>query len=153
MRKVIAATAFVLAAACAHGGGNGKVEFPQPDVTIAQVADSANILFSRGPVNLRYILTVHNNSGESITLQRVDLRTFGGGLYNLPNRSTNLTTPIAGNATVEVPLSVWGTATGSLTRRVPEPTTLRGVLYYATAGGVNQKSFTETIDLGSGSEQ
>lgn len=134
-------------AACSSSSPNPRSNFPAPDLVLGQNAEAGDFLYSSGPIQLRYALEITNNANEQLTLRRVELRTIGGGLYVLPNRSQNVELVVAPHSTGTATFTMWGTANGSMRSHVSEPTTLRGVAYFDSPSGPMQKLFSATIDL------
>jgi hypothetical protein len=144
MKKLLVLLMFVVACSSSN---SPNAHFPAPDLELGQAAEAGDFLYSSGPISLRYALQVTNNADEQLTLRRVELRTIGGGLYQLPLRSQNVELIVAPHSTATAQFTMWGTANGSMRQHVAEPTTLRGVAYFESAAGPMQKLFTTTIDL------
>ena len=117
---------------------------PAPEIKIAQVADSPNTLYFRGPVPLSYVLEIHNPSSVPVTLRRVTLRTQGRGAYSLNSEALALKKTIAPGASEAIQLSTWGRSRGGFLSQ-SEPVRLLGTAVFDTPGGSVAKVFSEYL--------
>jgi hypothetical protein len=148
MKRTLASLSLVLLVCACASSSTDSVKPPPiapPTMELAQLADPS--LITRGSVQLRYTLAVTNNADEQLTLRRVELRTVGGGLYQLPNRSINVTLVIPPHSTEIAPFTLWGNGNGSVAMHAVEPTTLRGMAYFDSPSGLFQQHFEATLDL------
>ena len=142
------ATVF-LTAACsssAPGKQGPRAELIAPDLGIRQLVGPAELGFPQGPIEVKYQFIIKNNSGEPLTLRRVQVSTSNpsGGAYSLRPRDYYMNQTIAPNTTGTV--DVWARAYGwGRGMRESEPVTLKGVAYFDTPVGYLNKVFVQEL--------
>jgi hypothetical protein len=114
------------AAACAS---NPKNEGPPVGVDLALVNTPANILYFAGPVNLQFEVTLTNPTDQTVTLRRLDLRTFGGGSFFMRATGTPFHVAVPPHGTKSVTMAAWGNSRGGMIAE-DEPIQLQGTAYF-----------------------
>jgi hypothetical protein len=140
------ATALILVACASNGGMYSSTGNDSPDVSLnlTQVSGFSDTFYFRGPVNVRYQLTINNPTDETIRMRRIDLQTVGRGAYSLRTGATTIEATVPAHGSVTIPLSAWGRAPGGYFRS-NEPVTLRGLAYFDSPHGTFLKQFNEFL--------
>ncbi len=134
--------AFVLVAGFAS---SSKASTPAVEVHLSQVESSNDVFYMRGPISLRFALTVTNPTNETLTLRRIDLQSLGPGAYSIRTGSTPMKEVIHPNGATSIVLSAWGQARGGRLR-ANEPVTIRGIAQFVDDHGHSfNRIFTETL--------
>jgi hypothetical protein len=96
MRKLIALSALLLAAACTSGNqvSLNAAHIPSPDVTIIGRTDLTNVPTVASGVEAHFELRVLNQADIPITLRRVDLESLGGGGIAIQSKNRQYDTVI-----------------------------------------------------------
>ncbi len=139
----------LLTAACsssapAHQGP--RATLIEPDLGVRQLVGPAELGFPQGPMEVKYQFIIRNNSGEPLTLRRVQVSTTNpaGGAYSLRPRDYYMNETIAPNTTGTV--DVWARAYGwGRGMRESEPVTLKGIAYFDTPVGYLNKVFIQEL--------
>ena len=143
MRSVVSALAvFLFLFACASS--NQSSSGPGVTVQLAQVAQSSDVFYFRGPVSIQYQVSINNPTNEELTLTRLDLQTIGPGAYSLRANGTPMNLKVAPGSTSTYLISVWGYSSGGYLRS-SEPVSIRGTAYFQGATGSFLKQFNENI--------
>lgn len=142
MKAKFAAAAILLIALSGFASSSSD---PKIDVHLAQLSNSGDLFYFRGPINLQYQLSVANPTGSPVTLRRLELKTLGPGAYSLRTGGTPIKETIRPNGSTNITLSVWGRASGGYLRSA-EPVTIQGIAYFEAPGKRSfVKQFIETF--------
>ena len=117
---------------------------PNVSIHLAQVAQSNDVFYFRGPVSIQYQLSIANPTNQELTLTRLDLQTIGPGAYSLRANGTPMNLKVAPNSTSTYLISVWGYSSGGYLRS-SEPVSIRGTAYFKGPSGSFLKLFNENI--------
>jgi hypothetical protein len=120
----------LLFAACASQQSSG----PPVTVQLAQASGASNLFYYPGPVNVQYQVTANNPTDQTVTLQRLDLRTEGSGAYALRAAGTPMNVKIAPKSTATFTVSAWGRARGGYIAST-EPVTIFATAYFDSPSG------------------
>src|SRR5215212_6766168 len=101
MRRLALASVLLLAAC----SSNPSKDAPPIGVDLALVNTPANILYFAGPVNLQFEVTLTNPTDQTVTLRRLDLRTFGGGSFVMRATGTPFHVEVKPHASTSVMMS------------------------------------------------
>jgi len=117
---------------------------PPVDIVVRQMPDNYELLAFRGPIAIRYQVTVGNPSSEAMTIERLELRTNGPGPYAVNPQSRVVNVAIAPGEIVTFDFRVDAISRGD-DRIMREPVTLSGTAYFRIAGEPFSKSFIQVI--------
>jgi hypothetical protein len=151
MRNLLVAAALVLAAcsSSAPSAPKQKANIPDPDFEIRQLAGAAEANYPDGPLEVKYRLDIGNRADVPITLARVEIITVNpqGGAYNLDpsHRSYYFKKPIEPHQTVSIEFWAKAISYGPDNRRLNEPVTVRGTLYFESASGYLRHVFIKEL--------
>jgi hypothetical protein len=135
--------AVLLLAGCASSVDDDP-NAPKITLHLQQVDDGANSYTFAGSVNVQFVLTAANTTKETVTLNRIEVRTISSGAYSIPPTSTSLNLKLEPGQGLRTQLSLWGYARGGRLYS-EEPVTLRGTAYMTGPSGAFVKLFTEYI--------
>lgn len=142
MKSAVSALAItVFLVSCASSNQSSG---PSVTVQLAQVAQSSDVFYFRGPVSIQYQLSINNPTNQELTLTRLDLQTIGPGAYSLRANGTPMNLKVAPNSTTSYLISVWGYSAGGYLRS-SEPVSIRGTAYFKGPSGSFIKLFNENI--------
>ena len=137
MKRLLAITA-IFAAACSSSAPQGPTaNIAAPQLDIEQTVGPGEVGYPDGPVEVKYVIRVMNNSTIPMTLKRMNLHTVNppGGAYTLTpplQHTMNVAIPPGGEKTFEL----WVHARSyGVSMRDREPVTIKGVAYYDTPQG------------------
>ena len=148
MRKLIAASFFVLAAAACTSAGSKAYGVSKPDIRITQVSGvPVAARHVEGGITVQYALRVGNNAKTPITLRRVTLQTVTDGAYYVNSNSTPFDTAIPAGESREVKFWVPATAGVSIVG-ANGPVTLRLQCEFASEGGQFQEIVIRNVNTG-----
>jgi hypothetical protein len=142
MKSAVSALAvglFLLACASSNQS-NG----PNVAIQLAQVSQSNDVFYFRGPVSIQYQVSIANPTNQELTLTRLDLQTIGPGAYSLRANGTPMNLKVAPNSTSTYLISVWGYSSGGYLRS-SEPVSIRGTAYFQGASGSFLRLFNQNI--------
>ena len=131
----------LLLAACAS---NPKNEGPPIGIDLALANGASNILYFAGPVNLQFAVTLTNPTDMPVTLRRLDLRTFGGGSFNLRAAGTPFHVEVKPHANTTVTMSAWGNSRGGMLAE-DEPIQLQATAYFDSPKGAFVRLFNTVV--------
>jgi hypothetical protein len=96
MRKFIALSALLIAAACTSGNqvSQSVAHIPSPDITIIGRTDLTNVPTVASGVEAHFELRIVNQAEIPITLRRVDLESLGGGGIAIESKNRQYNTLI-----------------------------------------------------------
>lgn len=137
---VVALLGGLLLVGCASSG----VDLVQPELRIAQMGGTTFSMRYAGRLTIRYALQIKNLSGETIELQRVQLRVIGDGPYELQSRAIPARKSIAPESTEVVEFNVSAYSYGGV-MAPNEPVTLRGIAYFDSPAGKFRSIFTQIV--------
>ena len=137
---------FALAASLSLVGCASSNQSNGPNVTVrlAQVAQSNDVFYFRGPVSIQYQVAITNPTNQELKLTRLDLQTLGPGAYSLRANGTPMNLRVPPNSTSTYLISVWGYSSGGYLRST-EPVTIRGTAYFQGPNGSFLKLFNQNI--------
>ena len=92
------------------------------------------MLYFAGPVNLQFQATLSNPTDQAVTLQRLDLRTLGGGSFVMRATGTAFHVTVPPHGTKTVTMSAWGTSRGGMLAE-DEPIQLQATAYFSGPQG------------------
>jgi hypothetical protein len=116
----------LLVAACSSGP---KQEGPPIGIDLELANSPGSILYFAGPVNLQFAVTLSNPTDQAVTLQRLDLRTLGGGSFFMRATGTTFHVAVPPHGTKTVTMSAWGASRGGMLAE-DEPIQLQGTAYF-----------------------
>lgn len=131
-------TVAILFAACASSSG------PEVWVHLEQLTSNTDFRFG-GPVNIRYRVTITNETDAPVTLTRIELRTVGGGgAYVLREPSIPQHLAVGPKSSAGVDVIARGTAIGG-NAAAAEPVTVRAIAYLDGPTGAFTRIVNETF--------
>lgn len=130
----------LLLASCSSSGAN----LLEPEIVVRQMPDNFDLLAFRGPIAIRYQVTIGNPSGEEIVIERLQLRSNGPGPYTVAQKTRSLSITIPAGEIVTFDFFVDAVSRGD-DRIMREPVTLSGTAYFRHAGGSFSMSFIQVI--------
>ena len=137
--------ALLLVAGCASSSSDAQNALADKvQVQLGQYATNNNLYYFAGPINIQYQLAITNNTAETITLRRLQLRTVSPGAYALSTPTSMITATVAPGKTTTVNLSAWGRSSGSYLR-AEEPVTIQGTAYFDSPRGGFVKIFNQML--------
>jgi len=146
MRKLIAASAAVVAlAACSSGGQS--VRLPKPEIQLIQTSSIPTAAKDiEGTIGVHYGVRVTNKANEAITLKRVSVQSLGEGAYIVGPTSAPFDVAIAPGSTEDV--QFWTSAqTGRSVVGANGPVTLRITCEFKSASaGTFQSIATQVVN-------
>jgi hypothetical protein len=139
MRTLLTAAAAIVLAACyssAPATSNQKAPIPQPDFEIRQIVGPAELNYPTGDFEVKYRLDIGNRAEVPITLSRVEILTVNppGGAYSITQRVYYFKRVINAHATASIEFWAKANSVGQ-SRRINEPVTVRGTLYFESPSG------------------
>ena len=104
MRKLIALSAILIAAACTSGNqlSQNVAHIPTPEITILGRTDLTNVPTVASGIEAHFELRIANQADVPITLRRVDLESLGGGGIAIQSKNRQYNTVIGPHATQSV---------------------------------------------------
>lgn len=143
MRNALLLAASMTFAACSSSSSAGNAKIIMPDIQLQQLVGPAELNYPQGMVDLQFALAVKNNSGEPITLRRVEIMTLGGGgAYTLRREFYNFDKTIGANQTDGV--AFWAHAyVRGMSLIQAEPVNVRAVAHFESPSGNFQKIVME----------
>jgi hypothetical protein len=145
--KRFAVLAVVLLAACSSAPQGPKANIPAPDFDIDQTFGPGDLGYPDGPLDVKYVLRIRNNSTVPMTLTRVNLHTV-----NPPGGAYTLTPPLEHPFKLEIPpndeksVEMWAHAQSyGVSMRDREPVTVKGVAYFETPQGYYNQILNQEI--------
>ena len=145
MKSASLLVAFLLVAGCASSSGDARNALADKvQVQLGQYATNNNLYYFAGPINVQFQFAITNNTGETITLRRLQLRTVSPGAYALRTPTSPITSIVPAGKTTTVNLSAWGRTSGS-TLRAEEPVTIQGTAYFDSPRGSFVKIFNQML--------
>ncbi len=104
MRKVIAAAALFIAAACTSTNQVSlkAAHIPSPEITIIGRTDLTNVPTIASGIEAHFELRIVNQADIPITLRRVDLESLGGGGIEIQSQNRQYNTVIDAHAVQSV---------------------------------------------------
>jgi hypothetical protein len=149
MRTLVAAAAIVLAACSSSSPAGSKqtAQIPQPDFELHQLVGPAQLQYPEGDFEVKFRLDIGNRADVPIALSRVQLTTVNppGGAYTITQRDYYMHKTIAPHAisTIELWAKVNSEGQG---RRMNEPLTIRGTLFFESSAGNMLHVFVKELD-------
>ena len=145
MRRAFSLLAVTLLLAACGSSGNSTPGSPAVEVHLAQISSTDNVFYLSGPIAVQYVVEVNNPTGDTLTLNRLDLQTIGQGAYYLRTGSVPMNERIAPNGTTQLRVGAWGTSRGGRLT-VNEPVTMRVIAQFSDGHGRNfQRITTENL--------
>jgi hypothetical protein len=146
MKRLAAIATCLTALACASGDTQ-NVKLTQPDLELVQLSGPADQGFPPGLFQVEYGMRIRNNSGEPITLQRIDLEPMGGGgPYRLRRESYNFNATIPPGQTRELTFRANAFSTGTWSSiDANAPVSIRGVATFESPAGKIRKIFVKVL--------
>jgi hypothetical protein len=97
MRRVIALTGLLIAAACSSSNqmSQNVAHIAQPEITIIGRTDLTNIPSIAAGVPAHFEFRIVNQADVPITLRRIDLTSLGGGSIGIQSRNRQYDTVVA----------------------------------------------------------
>jgi hypothetical protein len=148
MRTLFAVAAIALAACSSSAPATveKKAAIPEPDFEIHQLAGPAEQNYPEGDFEVKFRLDIGNRADVPITLSRVELVTVNppGGAYSLDRRAYYFHKAIDSHQIA--PIEFWAKANSvGQSRRINEPVTIRGILYFDSPSGSFRHVFVKEL--------
>ena len=140
----VLAIVLVLAGCASSSGDAQNALASKVQLQLGQYDTNNNFYYLAGPINIQYQLAITNNTGETITMRRIQLRTVSPGAYALRTPTSTITATVPPGKTTTLNLSAWGRTSGS-TLRAEEPVTIQGTAYFDSPRGSFVKIFNQTL--------
>ena len=145
--KRLALVAAIFLAACSSAPQGPKANIAAPDFDIDQTFGPGDVGYPDGPIEVKYLIRVRNNSTVPMTLRRVNLHTV-----NPPGGPYTLTTPLEHTMNVAIPpngeqtFELWAHARSyGVSMRDRQPVTVKGVAYFETPQGYYNQILNQEI--------
>jgi hypothetical protein len=150
MRTFLAAAMIALAACSSSAPSTPKQEakIPAPDFEIRQIVGPPELDYPVGAMEVKFRLDIGDRADIPITLSRVDIVTVNppGGAYTLDPHHREYYFNKKIDAHQVVSIEFWAKARGyGQSRRVDEPVTIRGALYFETPSGGYRHVFIKEL--------
>ena len=148
MRTLVAAAAIVLAACSSSSPSKPKqAPVPQPDFELHQLVGPAQLNYPEGDFEVKFRLDIGNRADVPIALSRVQLTTVNppGGAYSITQRDYYMHNTIAPHAIASIDLWAKVNSEGQ-GRRMNEPLTIRGTLFFESPAGNMRHVFVKELD-------
>ena len=148
MRTLVAAAAIVLAACSSSSPSKPKqAPVPQPDFELHQLVGPAQLNYPEGDFEVKFRLDIGNRADVPIALSRVQLTTVNppGGAYSITQRDYYMHNTIAPHTVASIELWAKVNSEGQ-GRRMNEPLTIRGTLFFESPAGNMRHVFVKELD-------
>jgi hypothetical protein len=146
---IVAAVALAACSSSAPSAPKQKSNIPDPDFEIRQIVGPAETNYEEGPIEVKYQLDIGNRADVPITLSRVEIITVNppGGAYYLDSshRSYSFRKTIEPHQTASIEFWAKAIGYGRDNRRLNEPVTVRGTLYFESPNGYLRHVFVKEL--------
>jgi len=139
------ATTTLLAVALIGCSSSSQQDVTPVTIEIGQVATSTDAFMFSGTTNVRFQVTVHNDTDQPVALHHIRFQTSGGGAYVIRGYDAPVKLQIGPKSSGTATVPVWVTSVGG-NLFAHSPVTLRYTAYFDSPKGAFLRAGGATLE-------